>query len=98
MPETPSLRQLRYFLLLAETGQYGRAAARAGISQPSLSLQIAELERRLGLHLVERRRRGVVLTPEGREVRARAARIAEEVEALQVYLDNFGIWNPEPFV
>ena len=82
MPETPSLRQLRYFLLLAETGQYGRAAARAGISQPSLSLQIAELERRLGLHLVERRRRGVVLTPEGREVRARAARIAEEVEAL----------------
>lgn len=82
MPEAPSLRQLRYFLHLAETGQYGRAAARAGISQPSLSLQIADLENRLGLHLVERRRRGVVLTPEGREVRARATRIVDEVEAL----------------
>lgn len=82
MPRAPSLRQLRYFLHLAETGQYGRAAARVGISQPSLSLQIADLEKRLGLQLVERRRRGVVLTPEGREVRARAARIVEEVEAL----------------
>ncbi|SMX36691.1 hydrogen peroxide-inducible genes activator [Maliponia aquimaris] len=82
MTEAPSLRQLRYFLHLAETGQYGRAAARAGISQPSLSLQIAELERRLRLKLVERRRRGVVLTPEGRAVRERAARIVEELEAL----------------
>lgn len=82
MAKAPSLRQLRYFLQLAETGQYGRAAARAGISQPSLSLQIAELEKRLGLRLVERRRRGVVLTPEGREIRARASRIVEDVEAL----------------
>lgn len=82
MKQAPSLRQLRYFLHLADTAQYGRAAARAGISQPSLSLQIAELENRLGLKLVERRRRGVVLTPEGREVRDRAARIVAEVEAL----------------
>jgi LysR family hydrogen peroxide-inducible transcriptional activator len=82
MRQPPSLRQLRYFLHLAETGQYGRAAALAGISQPSLSLQIAELERRLGLQLVERRRRGAVLTPEGREVRDRAMRIVAEVEAL----------------
>ena len=61
----PTLRQLRYFSILADTGQYRRAADRIGISQPSLSLQITGLEDTLRLQLVERRRTGILLTPAG---------------------------------
>lgn len=69
-----TLRQLRYFLSLCEAGHYRKAAERAGISQPSLSQQIVRLESALGVDLVERGRRGAVLTPAGREVRSRPAR------------------------
>ncbi|TCP44297.1 LysR family transcriptional regulator [Rhodovulum marinum] len=82
MPPDPTIRQLRYFAMLAQTGHYRRAAERLGITQPSLSLQIAGLEETLGLRLVERGRGGAVLTPAGREVLERAARILDQVAAL----------------
>jgi LysR family hydrogen peroxide-inducible transcriptional activator len=82
MQDGPSLRQLRYFLMLAEAGGFGQAAARAGISQPSLSQQIAALERRLGLRLFERGRRGAVLTPEGRALRDSALAVMEALDGL----------------
>lgn len=78
MPRPPSLRQLRYFAALADTGHYRRAAERMGISQPSLSLQIANLEETLGLKLVEPGR-GAMLTPAGREVLARARGVLDGV-------------------
>lgn len=82
MPHLPTIRQLHYFAALADTGHYRKAAERVGISQPSLSLQIANLESVLDLKLVERGRAGAVLTPEGREVLNRARRILEDVTAL----------------
>lgn len=79
-----TLRQLRYFVALCETGHYRKAAERMGISQPSLSQQIVRLESALGLELVERGRRGAVLTPAGREVLAQARKVLDEVEGLGV--------------
>ena len=82
MTDVPSLRQLRYFVALVETGHFRRAAERCGISQPSLSLQIAGLERVLGAALVSRGAGKVAPTVAGREVLARARRVLDEVQAL----------------
>jgi len=82
MSAHPTLRQLRYLIALSETAHFGRAAARLGIAQPSLSLQIGNLEDTLGLRLVERGRGPVTLTPAGREVVARARRVQDEVQGI----------------
>jgi len=78
-----TLRQLRYFVTLAEAGQYRRAARQLGLSQPSLTAQIAGLEAHLGLVLVERRRSGLVLTAPGREVLEHAQRVLRAVDDLK---------------
>src|SRR6185295_8416464 len=77
-----SLKQLRYFLTVARTGHFGAAAERCAVTQPALSMQIQELEKELGLQLLERRPRGIQLTAEGREVALRASRILAEVRDL----------------
>jgi DNA-binding transcriptional LysR family regulator len=61
----PSLRQLRYFAALSEDLHFGKAASRLGISQPSLSRQVQNLEKIVGAALVERTQRNVALTPAG---------------------------------
>jgi len=80
--EALTLKQLRYLLALGEAQHYRRAAEMCGISQPSLSAQIQNIEDALGVHLVERSRSGVALTPVGREVATRARRIIDEVQSL----------------
>ena len=75
-----TLRQLRYLLALADTHHFRRAAERCGISQPSLSAQIQNIEGVLGVQLVERGRSGVNMTPIGREVVARAREVIDGVQ------------------
>ncbi len=70
-----TIRQLRYFQALAQTGHFGHAAALCSVSQPALSMQIKELESELGTPLVERRPSGAQLTPIGHEIAARANEI-----------------------
>lgn len=82
MTKLPSLRQLRYLVALSEARHFRKAAEAMGISQPSLSLQISNLEDLLGVLLVERGRGPVTLTPEGREVVSCAARAIDEVSGI----------------
>ena len=63
--DRPTLRQLEYFVALAERLNFRRAAEACFVSQPSLSAQIAGLEGTLGVQLFERDRRGVRLTAAG---------------------------------
>lgn len=79
----PTLRQLTYLVAIAETGHMGRAAERAGVTQPTLSAQIAELERKLGVRLAERGRSGAMLTDIGRDTVKRARDILSAVEDLK---------------
>ena len=78
----PTLRQLRYLEALARHLNFGRAANECAVSQPALSQQIQEMERELGVDLVERSRSMVALTDAGRDAATRAARILAEVNEL----------------
>ncbi|ARC89250.1 LysR substrate-binding domain-containing protein [Rhodovulum sp. MB263] len=78
-----TLRQLSYFIALAEHRHFGRAAETVHVSQPALSVQIRELEAGLGVQLVERQPRGVVLTPAGHNLLRHARRVMQEVSALK---------------
>jgi DNA-binding transcriptional LysR family regulator len=74
------MRQLRYFVAVAEELNFGRAAARAGITQPSLTLQMQALEERVGGALLVRRP-GVALTEAGRELLVWARRMIADADA-----------------
>jgi len=79
---------LRYFLAVAETGNFSRAASRVSVTQPTLSAGIAKLERGLGARLFDRNRQGVALTPAGSRFLVRARRIAAEYEHALVELSE----------
>jgi DNA-binding transcriptional LysR family regulator len=72
--------QLRQFLAVVDTGSFTAAAERIGISQPSLSVGIAEIERQLGTRLLLRERRRVRLTEAGSQLLAHARAIEREFQ------------------
>lgn len=78
-----NLRDIYYLVALAEHRHFGRAAAACFVSQPTLSTQIRKLEEELGVALVERNPRQVMLTPAGHEAAERARRIVAEVEQMK---------------
>jgi LysR family hydrogen peroxide-inducible transcriptional activator len=70
-----TLRQLRYLAALARTRHFGKAAEECAVTQPALSMQIRELERELGVDLIERRPGEIAVTETGIEVARRADHI-----------------------
>ena len=74
------LRQLEYFVAIAEQGGFSRAAASLNLSQPSLSRQVALLEHELGQRLLQRTGRGVSVTEAGQALLAHARPILAAAE------------------
>jgi LysR family transcriptional regulator, hydrogen peroxide-inducible genes activator len=78
----PTLKQLRYFVALADEKHFGRAAARCFVSQSAFSVAIQELESLLDAHLVDRTNRRVTITATGKEVAVLARLCLRDVAAL----------------
>lgn len=78
-----TLRQLQYAVAVADLKSFRQAAEACLVSQPSLSAQIAELERALAVQLFERDRRRVLLTAAGEELVSRARRMLVEADDLR---------------
>jgi LysR family hydrogen peroxide-inducible transcriptional activator len=78
-----NLRDLRYLVALADHRHFGKAASASFVSQPTLSTQIKKLEDELGVALVERAPRRVMLTPVGRDIAERARGILGAVDELR---------------
>ena len=77
-----NLRDLRYFVALADTRHFGRAAERCFVSQPTLSAQIKKLENYLGVQLIERQPRRITLTETGARIVPLARRMLQESDEI----------------
>ena len=78
-----NLRDLHYLVALAEHRHFGRAAEASFVSQPTLSTQIKKLEDELGVVLVERTPRKILLTETGRAIAQRARAVLSEVDEIK---------------
>ncbi|MDN3357722.1 LysR family transcriptional regulator [Actinomadura sp. DC4] len=88
------IRQLRYFVAVAEELHFGRAAERLDMAQPPLSRAIREMERQLGVTLMERTTRRVTLTPAGETLLRDARTVLDAVTAAAHRARQAG--RPEP--
>lgn len=78
-----NLRDLRYLVAVADHRHFGRAAEACFVSQPTLSAQIKKLERDLGVQLVERNPRQVMMTAVGEQVVERARQVLREADGIE---------------
>lgn len=90
MAALPSLRQLRYFVAIAQELNFTRAAEACFVGQSTLSTGLKELEDGLGVRLVERDRQNVAITPIGLEILERAKTILASSQDLVEYADAAG--------
>lgn len=84
------IRQLSYFIAVAEERHFGRAAKRLHMAQPPLSQQIRQLEEQLGVQLLNRTTRRVDLTAAGEELLSRGRHIVNAMETLQADVYQVG--------
>lgn len=92
MAALPDVESLRLLVAVGARGSLTGAATELGISQPAASKRMSALERRLGVQLLERTRRGSALTASGELVSGWAARVLDELDAL---LDGVGVLRGE---
>ena len=89
-----NLRDLKYLVAVAEHRHFGHAAEACFVSQPTLSTQLKKLEQELGVTLIERTNRQVMLTPVGADIVTRAKQVLRDVNELvnaaEEYADPFG--------
>jgi LysR family hydrogen peroxide-inducible transcriptional activator len=78
----PTIKQLEYFVTVAKSSNFRRAALKLGISQPTLTLQIAAMEELIGMQLFDRSRAGTLLSPAGRDLLPLAREILEHYRQL----------------
>jgi len=85
-----NLRSLKYFVKLADLRHFSKAADACFVSQPTLSTQIKKLEEELGVQLVERSPRKIMLTPVGEEIAERARLILSDVDQIRAVARRAG--------
>lgn len=86
----PTLSQLRAFVAVAEDRHFGRAASRLNVSQPTLSQALASLEQGLGVQLVERSTRTVLMTAAGTRLLERATAAVVAADGFLVQASDLG--------
>ena len=84
-----NLRDLRYLVAVAEHKHFGRAAEACFVSQPTLSTQLKKLEEFLGVTLIERNNRQVMLSPAGEQIVVQAQKVLREVNTLTSMAEQF---------
>jgi LysR family nitrogen assimilation transcriptional regulator len=77
------IKQLRYFIAIAEEGSLTAASVRLGVAQPSLSQHVIKIEDELGVQLIHRSTRGVVITPSGEILLEHAREICRQMSVCQ---------------
>ncbi len=85
-----NLRALQYFVKLADLKHFSNAAEACFVSQPTLSTQIRKLEDELGVQLVERAPKNIMLTPVGAEVAERARLILSDIDQIRAVARRAG--------
>lgn len=78
-----NLRDLKYLVTLAEIKHFGQAAEKCFVSQPTLSMQIKKLEEELGVKLIERNRKAILLTHAGELIAEKAQLILQQTQAIK---------------
>ncbi|MGI9383896.1 MAG: LysR family transcriptional regulator [Methyloligellaceae bacterium] len=84
------IKALRYFLTIAQFGSITRAAIYLSVAQPALSRQIRKLETDLGVQLLHRSARGVLLTEAGKRLAARAGGILSQIDRVRAETQSCG--------
>lgn len=84
----PSIRQLEYFVNIAMSSNFRKAAQKLNISQPTLTSQITTLEDALGIKLFERSRAGTLLSPAGRELLPMVRQLLEQFQQVMDLADS----------